>query len=49
MNPNQQTNSSSSSNNNFILKTNEHPLLGKFISLMYLLSNKKDYGYKLLL
>ena len=35
--------------NNFILKTNEHPLLGKFISLMYLLSNKKDYGYKLLL
>ena len=35
--------------NNFILKTNEQPLLGKFISLMYLLSNKKDYGYKLLL
>ena len=35
--------------NNFVLKTNEQPLLGKFISLMYLLSNKKHYGYKLLL
>jgi hypothetical protein len=35
--------------NNFILKTKEQPLLGKFISLMYLLSNKKHYGYKLLL
>jgi hypothetical protein len=35
--------------NNFVLKTKEHPLLGKFISLMYLLSNKKPYGYKLLL
>jgi hypothetical protein len=35
--------------NNFVLKTKEHPLLGKFISLMYLLSNKKHYGYKLLL
>ena len=35
--------------NNFVLKTNEQPLLGKFISLMYLLSNKKNYGYKLLL
>ena len=33
--------------NNFILKTNELPLLGKFISLMYLLSNKKNYGYNL--
>ena len=31
--------------NNFALKTNEHVLLGKFISLMYLLSNKKDYNY----
>jgi hypothetical protein len=35
--------------NNFVLKTKEQPLLGKFISLMYLLSNKKHYGYKLLL
>jgi len=35
--------------NNFILKTKEQPLLGKFISLMYLLSNKKPYGYNLLL
>jgi hypothetical protein len=35
--------------NNFILKTKEQPLLGKFISLMYLLSNKKKYGYELLL
>ena len=31
--------------NNFALKTNEHVLLGKFISLMYLLSNKKEYSY----
>jgi len=31
--------------NNFVLKTGEQPLLGKFISLMYLLSNKKDYRY----
>jgi len=31
--------------NNFGLKTNERVLLGKFISLMYLLSNKKDYYY----
>ena len=31
--------------NNFVLKTGEQPLLGKFISLMYLLSNKKDYKY----
>ena len=31
--------------NNFGLKTNERALLGKFISLMYLLSNKKDYYY----
>jgi len=31
--------------NNFALKTNERALLGKFISLMYLLSNKKDYYY----
>jgi len=31
--------------NNFVLKTNERALLGKFISLMYLLSNKKDYYY----
>ena len=35
--------------NNFILKTNEQPLLGKFISLMYLLSNKKKYGYELIM
>ena len=35
--------------NNFVLKTNEQPLVGKFISLMYLLSNKKKYGYELLL
>ena len=35
--------------NNFVLKTKEQPLLGKFISLMYLLSNKKKYGYELLL
>jgi hypothetical protein len=34
--------------NNFVLKTGENPLLGKFISLMYLLSNKKGYGYSLL-
>jgi len=33
--------------NNFVLKTNELPLLGKFISLMYLLSNKKKYTYEL--
>ena len=32
--------------NNFQLKTGENPLLGKFISLMYLLSNKKGYGYE---
>jgi hypothetical protein len=32
--------------NNFSLKTGENPLLGKFISLMYLLSNKKGYGYE---
>jgi hypothetical protein len=31
--------------NNFSLKTNERVLLGKFISLMYLLSNKKEYSY----
>jgi len=31
--------------NNFVLKTNEQVLLGKFISLMYLLSNKKGYSY----
>jgi hypothetical protein len=31
--------------NNFVLKTNENALLGKFISLMYLLSNKKGYSY----
>lgn len=31
--------------NNFVLKTHEHALLGKFISLMYLLSNKKGYSY----
>ena len=31
--------------NNFVLKTGETPLLGKFISLMYLLSNKKAYIY----
>jgi len=35
--------------NNFVLKTKEQPLLGKFISLMYLLSNKKKYGYELVL
>ena len=35
--------------NNFILKTKEQPMLGKFISLMYLLSNKKKYAYELLL
>jgi hypothetical protein len=34
--------------NNFALKTGENPLLGKFISLMYLLSNKKGYGYSLM-
>jgi hypothetical protein len=34
--------------NNFVLKTGENPLLGKFISLMYLLSNKKGYGYSLM-
>ena len=34
--------------NSFVLKTNEQPLLGKFISLMYLLSNKKNYRYNLL-
>ena len=32
--------------NNFVLKSKEQPLLGKFISLMYLLSNKKSYGYE---
>ena len=31
--------------NGFVLKTGEQPLLGKFMSLMYLLSNKKDYRY----
>jgi len=31
--------------NNFNIKTNERVLLGKFISLMYLLSNKKGYSY----
>ena len=31
--------------NNFVIKTNENALLGKFISLMYLLSNKKGYDY----
>ena len=31
--------------NNFLLKTNEQVLLGKFMSLMYLLSNKKGYSY----
>ena len=31
--------------NNFVLKTNEQVLLGKFMSLMYLLSNKKGYSY----
>ena len=31
--------------NNFVIKTNEQVLLGKFMSLMYLLSNKKGYSY----
>ena len=34
--------------NGFPVKTKEHVLLGKFISLMYLLSNKRDYSYNYL-